>query len=29
MVCREHLEERLGYPPEEQPVFGRLQVPGE
>lgn len=25
MVCREHLEEMLGYPPEEQPIFRRLR----
>jgi hypothetical protein len=28
MVCREHLEEMLGHPPEEQPIFRRLQGPG-
>ena len=27
MVCREHLEEMLGHPPEGQPIFRRLQVP--
>jgi hypothetical protein len=27
MVCREHLEEMLGHPPEEQPIIRRLQGP--
>ena len=29
MFCREHLEEMLGHPPEEQPVFRRVEGPGE
>ena len=27
IVCREHLEGMLGHPPEEQPIFGRLERP--
>ena len=27
MVCRAHLEEMLGHPPEEQPLFRRLSGP--
>lgn len=29
MVCREHAEEMLGYAPDEQPVFRRLEGPEE
>jgi hypothetical protein len=29
MFCREHLEELLGHPPEEQPIFRRLRGPDE
>jgi len=29
MVCREHAEEMLGNAPEEQPIFRRLEGPGE
>jgi len=29
MVCGEHAEEMLGYAPEPQPIFGRLEGPGE
>ena len=27
MFCGERLEEMLGYPPAEQPIFGRIQGP--
>jgi len=29
MVCRTHAEEMLGYPPEDQPIFRRIQGPEE
>ena len=29
IVCREHAQEMLGHAPEEQPVFRRLEGPGE
>jgi hypothetical protein len=29
MVCRKHLEEMLGHAPEDQPIFRRLEGPGE
>jgi hypothetical protein len=29
IFCREHLEEMLGHPPEEQPIFKRLEEPGD
>ena len=29
MFCREHLEEMLGHAPAEQPIFRRLEGPGE
>jgi len=28
MFCRAHLEEMLGHPPEEQPIFRRIEGPG-